>query len=126
MSLAPWLLQQASPAARWLVQKKTWCLKWLMVDGIRAVDCGPDFTGLAAGTWRVLDDLVARRGDRVDVQHIGEFGEVDQHVGDLVGHLGALGGGEGQAFLGVDPLEMLDQLGGLDRLSAMTRFFGVW
>jgi len=48
---------------------------------------------------RVLDDLVARRGDEVDVERVGEFDQIDQGVGDLVADRGKLLGRRPQALL---------------------------
>jgi len=51
--------------------------------------------------YGILGDLVARRGDQVDVQNVCEFHKIDQGVGDLVADRRQLLRRRLAAFLGI-------------------------
>jgi hypothetical protein len=79
---------------------------------------GETASGGTIGNSRILAGierhLFPNRGQHVDSQPIGLAGEVDEHIGDLVGHLGLHLLRERLALFGGEPLEMLEQFGGLD------------
>src|SRR5258706_1071131 len=63
---------------------------------------------------RVLGDFLRRGLEQVDLQLVGEADEVEEHVGHFVAHRGALVGWQAGGLLVGQPLEVLEQLGGLD------------
>src|SRR5574343_1547097 len=71
MSLAPRALQQVSPGSRWLQQKKTWCLKWLIGFSSGALIIGrPVSRGRSAAGPPLFqaDDQAGGPGHRGDFQ----------------------------------------------------------
>jgi len=63
---------------------------------------------------RVQFDLGVDGPLHVDAELVGQADEVDLDVGEFLFHLGELVGWQGLAFCFGQPLEVLDQFGGLD------------